>query len=49
MRDRLPVQFRTVLVTAEKLLPGAKWWRLGIGVGLTTVGLLFALTGWKAA
>jgi predicted metal-binding membrane protein len=33
----------TVLVTAEKLLPGAKFWRLGIGVGLTAIGVGFAL------
>jgi predicted metal-binding membrane protein len=38
----------TVLVTAEKLFPGAKLWRLGIGVGLTAVGLFFALAGWSA-
>jgi predicted metal-binding membrane protein len=39
----------TVLVTAEKVLPGAKFWRLGIGVGLLAIGLGFALAGWKAA
>jgi predicted metal-binding membrane protein len=37
----------TVLVTAEKLLPGAKFWRLGIGVGLIAIGVGFTLAGWR--
>ena len=37
----------TVLVTAEKLLPGAKSWRRGIGVGLLAIGAGFALAGWR--
>ena len=32
----------TVLVTAEKLLPGAKFWRLAIGIGLIATGVGFA-------
>jgi predicted metal-binding membrane protein len=39
----------TVLVTAEKLLPGAIFWRLGIGVGLTAIGVGFTLAGLRAA
>jgi predicted metal-binding membrane protein len=39
----------TVLVTAEKLLPGAKFWRLGIGVGLLSIGAGFALAALRAA
>jgi predicted metal-binding membrane protein len=39
----------TVLVTAEKLLPGARYWRFGIGIGLLAVGVGFALLGWRAA
>jgi predicted metal-binding membrane protein len=37
------------LVTTEKLLPGAKFWRLGIGVSLMAAGVGFALVGWSAA
>jgi predicted metal-binding membrane protein len=37
----------TVLVTAEKLRPGARLWRFGIGFGLMAVGLSFALEGWR--
>ena len=33
----------TLLVTAEKLLPGARFWRLGIGVLLLATGAAFAL------
>jgi predicted metal-binding membrane protein len=33
----------TVLVTAEKLLPGAKFWRLAIGAALIAVGAGFAV------
>lgn len=37
----------TVLVTAEKLLPGARFWRLGIGAGLMATGVGFAfIAGW---
>jgi predicted metal-binding membrane protein len=39
----------TVLVTAEKLLPGAKFWRLAIGVALIAVGAGFALAALRAA
>jgi predicted metal-binding membrane protein len=38
----------TALVTAEKLLPGAKFWRIAIGIGLLTAGLGFAFAGWRA-
>lgn len=38
----------TTLVTAEKLLPGAKFWRIAIGIGLLTAGLGFAFAGWRA-
>jgi predicted metal-binding membrane protein len=37
----------TVLVTAEKLLPGARLWRLGIGAGLLAIGVAFAVVGWR--
>jgi predicted metal-binding membrane protein len=37
----------TIMVTAEKLLPGARLWRFGIGFGLMAVGLAFALAGWR--
>ncbi|MGH7002702.1 MAG: DUF2182 domain-containing protein, partial [Alphaproteobacteria bacterium] len=43
------VAMLTVLVTAEKLLPGAKFWRLGIGVGLMALGVGFLVAGWRAA
>ena len=33
----------TVLVTAEKLLPGAKFWRVAIGMALLAVGAGFAV------
>ncbi len=33
----------TVLVTAEKLLPGAKFWRITIGVALLAAGAAFAV------
>ena len=36
------------LVTAEKLLPGAKFWRLAIGAGLVATGIGFGLAGWTA-
>ena len=39
----------TVLVTSEKLLPGAKIWRLTIGAGLVAIALGFAVAGWKSA
>jgi len=39
----------TILVTAEKLLPGARYWRIGIGVGLMAAGAGFAIAGWRAA
>jgi predicted metal-binding membrane protein len=34
----------TILVTAEKLLPGAKFWRVGIGVALLAASAGFALS-----
>ena len=37
----------TVLVTAEKLLPGARFWRIGIGIGLIAAGVGFAVAGWR--
>jgi hypothetical protein len=37
-----------VLVTAEKLLPGAKFWRVAIGVGLLLAAVGFAVAGWRA-
>jgi predicted metal-binding membrane protein len=39
----------TILVTAEKLLPGAKYWRVGIGVAMLAAAVAFAVAGWKAA
>ena len=39
----------TALVTAEKLLPGARYWRVGIGIGLLAIGVGFAIAGWRAA
>ena len=38
----------TALVTAEKLLPAANFWRIAIGIGLLTAGLGFAVAGWRA-
>src|SRR6185437_12236877 len=38
----------TVLVTAEKLLPGAKFWRVVIGVALIAAGAGFAFAAIKA-
>ncbi len=38
----------TILVTAEKLLPGAQYWRIGIGIGLIAAGVGFAVAGWRA-
>jgi predicted metal-binding membrane protein len=38
----------TVLVTAEKLLPGAGAWRIAIGIGLLATGLYFAFAGWMS-
>jgi predicted metal-binding membrane protein len=37
-----------VLVTAEKLLPGARFWRLGIGAVLLAAGMAFAVAGLRA-
>jgi predicted metal-binding membrane protein len=37
----------TVRVTSEKLLPGAKIWRLTIAAGLMAIALGFAIAGWK--
>jgi predicted metal-binding membrane protein len=38
----------TVLVTAEKLLPGAKFWRVAIGLALIAAGAGFAFAAIKA-
>jgi predicted metal-binding membrane protein len=38
----------TILVTAEKLLPGAKFWRVGIGAGLLAAGVGFAAAALRA-
>ncbi len=38
----------TVLVTAEKLLPGAKFWRVAIGVALIAAGAGFTFAAIKA-
>jgi predicted metal-binding membrane protein len=38
-----------LLVTCEKLLPGAKIWRLTIAGGLIVIALGLALAGWKSA
>jgi predicted metal-binding membrane protein len=38
-----------VLVTAEKLLPGAKFWRLGIAASLLAAGISFVVVGLRAA
>jgi predicted metal-binding membrane protein len=37
----------TLLVTAEKLLPGEKYLRRGIGVVLIAAGLIFAVAAWR--
>jgi predicted metal-binding membrane protein len=37
----------TVLVSAEKLLPGARYLRIGIGVVLLAIGAWFALHAWR--
>jgi predicted metal-binding membrane protein len=39
----------TILVTSEKLLPGAKIWRLTIAIGLIAAAAGLAILGWKAA
>jgi predicted metal-binding membrane protein len=39
----------TVLVTAEKLLPGARYWRLSIGVALLAAGASFTLDALRAS
>jgi hypothetical protein len=39
----------TVLVTAEKLLPGQKFWRVAIGAALIAVGCGFALAAVRPA
>jgi predicted metal-binding membrane protein len=39
----------TVLVTAERLLPGAKFWRLGIGIALLAVGAAFTVAALRAS
>lgn len=37
----------TVIVAAEKLLPGAQFWRMAIGVGLLLAGVGFVIAGWR--
>jgi predicted metal-binding membrane protein len=37
----------TVLVSAEKLLPGARYLRIGIGVVLLAIGAWFAVHAWR--
>ena len=37
-----------VLVTAEKLLPGAQFWRRAIGIALIAASVGFAVAGWAA-
>lgn len=37
-----------VIVTAEKLLPGAKFWRSAIGLALIAAGVGYAVGGWAA-
>ena len=39
----------SILVTAEKLLPGARFWRVAVGVCLIAVGVCFAVAGWREA
>ena len=39
----------TALVTAEKLLPGAKFWRVAIGAALLAAGAAFAVAALKVA
>jgi predicted metal-binding membrane protein len=39
----------TALVTAEKLLPGAKYWRIGIGAAALTASVAFVIAGLRAA
>ena len=39
----------TVLVTAEKLLPGARFWRVAIGAALLAAGAAFAVAALKVA
>ena len=39
----------TVLITSEKLLPGAKIWRLTIAAGLMDIALGLTLAGWQSA
>jgi len=39
----------TALVTAEKLLPGARFWRVAIGAALLAAGAAFAVAAWKVA
>jgi predicted metal-binding membrane protein len=38
-----------VLVTAEKLLPGAGYVRMGIGIVLVAIGACFAVVAWRGA
>lgn len=39
----------TALVTAEKLLPGARTWRIGIGFAALAASIGYAVAGWRAA
>lgn len=38
----------TILVTAEKLLPGARYWRAGSGIALIAAGVGFAVVAFNA-
>lgn len=37
----------SILAAAEKLLPGAKYWRIGIGVALIAAAVAFLVGGWR--
>lgn len=39
----------TLLVTAEKLLPHPRFWRMGIGVALLAVGAAFTVAALRAS
>jgi predicted metal-binding membrane protein len=38
-----------VIVTAEKLLPGARFWRIAIGIALIAAGMWFAYAATQSA
>ena len=45
--DLRSVAALTALVTAEKLLPGARYWRIGIGVAALLAASGFLMAAWK--